>query len=46
MSNKDSTPCKDKFNDEWEYCSIAIDKQCFASSKEVCETIGLPVFKG
>ena len=41
---KDSTPCNDISKEEWEYCSIAILRQCLASTKDVALTIGLPVF--
>lgn len=33
------------FKEDLEYLSIAILKQCLASTKGVVETIGLPVFK-
>ena len=44
ISRNDKTPCNEMFKDDSEYCSMAIDKQCFASISEVAETIGFPVF--
>jgi len=40
---KDWTPCKDRFNEDSLYSSIAKDKQCLASSKDVALIAGFPV---